>query len=325
LYAAGLVLLVATASFFAYRTTYPVSKEEAIQASQRIHASLEEEEQFMAAFEQQMINGLDQQVESCFADIKDEIQHLNDTLASFRGLATLMLKLTYDKMSNDTTTEAYINQLIDKKLSKDFTCVQEYLNQYLGQVEADLNNRQDELIGTWDAVMIQEIGKNQLIQQYEYENTLAAFQGGFKEQAILHKNQVWGNIGLLGSIKSLFSKNSLIIVKKFLGALAQRMKVSTTLAGYSIVADGPLPVGDAIGLMTELGGAAWTAYDLYYLQQEMATELQSQLTHTLAGYHQKIIQEGTETIHHLVELKKAENLKVKEILLNKIRTKTRPW
>lgn len=53
----------------------------------------------------------------------------------------------------------------------------------------------------------------------------------------------------------------------------KRAGTTAAAGGTAAVVDGPLPIGDIIGVVIAIGGAAWTAYDISDAYSQIRREL----------------------------------------------------
>lgn len=67
------------------------------------------------------------------------------------------------------------------------------------------------------------------------------------------------------------------IATKALESSAARIGTAAAAGAGTAVADGPLPIGDAIGAIIVVGGLAWTAYDIYKVTRNMPDEMRDQI------------------------------------------------
>lgn len=63
-----------------------------------------------------------------------------------------------------------------------------------------------------------------------------------------------------------------------------RLATAGSTATVCVAADGPLPVGDAIGAAVGIGSLVWCAWDLYQISQVMPKEVHAALTKVVCNY-----------------------------------------
>ena len=64
-------------------------------------------------------------------------------------------------------------------------------------------------------------------------------------------------------MEAVFAKTLLRSISRVLGVIAARLAASWGGAAGLAAADGPLPIGDIVGVVMGVGGTVWSAYDLW--------------------------------------------------------------
>lgn len=75
------------------------------------------------------------------------------------------------------------------------------------------------------------------------------------------------------------------VLSKWVGRAAATGAASLGL----IAADGPLPIGDAVALLTSLGFSAWALWDVYHLSKWVPEEISSNLYSAIATHRDQIL------------------------------------
>ena len=73
--------------------------------------------------------------------------------------------------------------------------------------------------------------------------------------------------------EAIFARTLIRSLSRVLGAVAARLAASWGGAAVSAAADGPLPIGDVIGVVMGVGGTAWSAYDLWQCRVRLPLEI----------------------------------------------------
>ena len=89
------------------------------------------------------------------------------------------------------------------------------------------------------------------------------------------RSTVYAVAGL--GMEAVFAKTLIRSLGRVLGAISARMAVSWGSAAGLAVADGPLPIGDIIGVVMGVGGTAWSAYDLWQCRVRLPLEITAAL------------------------------------------------
>ena len=80
------------------------------------------------------------------------------------------------------------------------------------------------------------------------------------------------------ALEAVFIRSTLASLNSVLGAIAARLSAAYGGGAACAVADGPLPIGDIIGLALAAGGTIWSISDLCEVQKQLPREL-SQVLH----------------------------------------------
>jgi len=75
------------------------------------------------------------------------------------------------------------------------------------------------------------------------------------------------------ALEALFLKTTIASFHRILGSIVARFATTLSISGACAIIDGPLPLGDAIGVAFGVGGTAWCAYNLWRCQKELPIEL----------------------------------------------------
>jgi hypothetical protein len=111
---------------------------------------------------------------------------------------------------------------------------------------------------------------------YGCDITVAGFVNGVK--AVNSDYALTGAYALTGlSIEALFLKKTIASLRTVLGRIVARLAVSYRGGTACAAADGPLPIGDIIGIVMAAGGTVWSAYDLYQVKTQLGPKLKNLL------------------------------------------------
>jgi len=188
--------------------------------------------------------------------------------SSYKSACATVYYLAYDKIKNTNTTENFLQEKIRpitnpivKELTDDINISIEKLNYEL---------RSNTMILAKD---LASLGPNKLknnytvnddkMKQADFQEALRNF--GFNVSSI----SVFAPFDIWVLFKTQFGKT---IWKKIAGTAARlfaRQAVEATAVVSAPVIDGPLPFGDIIAI----GGAIWTAYDVYSSRKDFEKEL----------------------------------------------------
>ena len=89
---------------------------------------------------------------------------------------------------------------------------------------------------------------------------------------------------LSAGLELILLRSTIQMVTRVCGHIAVRLTATGTTAVICAAADGPLPIGDAIGAVLGIAGLAWCAYDLYDITQVMPEKVRTSLEKMVADY-----------------------------------------
>ena len=87
-------------------------------------------------------------------------------------------------------------------------------------------------------------------------------------------------LGSLG-IEAVMIRSTLASVSRVCGSVIARMTGCVAGGSAAAVADGPLPIGDIIGVALTVGGTAWSIYDLHQLSKQLPKDLENTLLNSI--------------------------------------------
>ena len=79
------------------------------------------------------------------------------------------------------------------------------------------------------------------------------------------------------TLEALLLKTTLASLRSVLGATVARFSAICGSSAACAAADGPSPIGDAIGAVLAIGGTAWCSYDLYQASKQLPQDLSAAL------------------------------------------------
>ena len=115
---------------------------------------------------------------------------------------------------------------------------------------------------------------------YGCDISSAGFVNGVK--AINSDYALTGAYAMTGlSIEALFLKKTIASLRTVLGKIVARLSTSYSSGSACAAADGPLPIGDIIGIVMAAGGTVWSAYDLYQVKTQLGPEMKNLLQQSI--------------------------------------------
>ncbi len=85
------------------------------------------------------------------------------------------------------------------------------------------------------------------------------------------------------AIEAVFIRATLQCCANVIASCAPKLAASWSQAGACAMADGPFPIGDAIGAALAIGGTAWCAADLYKASKALPGEISAALRNAVAA------------------------------------------
>ena len=126
-------------------------------------------------------------------------------------------------------------------------------------------------------------------------------------------------IALVGvAFEALFIRSTCsAVIRLFAGPVA-KICSSLSVGGICAVADGPFPVGDAIGGVLAVGGLAWTAYDIYDVTCVMPEKLRTELDNGISETREKLLDDSRSKARELVKTYQSSGSSLKAELVKAI-------
>lgn len=255
-------------------------------------------------------------INPAFDRAEEGIKPVADDLASFKGCVFLCYLMSKDKLSGTCETEERIQSVIDAHILKNVL--------YAGQrVENTIARLNDALARNTTDMQVRLASMTETVLSLEDETTQAAFRdliarinsASQKFDSIAVSTVVSGS-GLV--ISALLVKTTVRQAKNVLWHIARRLGQTTALALSAAAADGSFPIGDAIGLVLEVGGAAWCAYALYKAQFVLRNQVAGDLRMALVQYRRDILDLGKKESLELLKAYHSRNLKIAQNMRNQL-------
>ena len=247
-------------------------------------------------------------IDAAFNRADEGIEPTLDELVSFKGCAILCYHMAKDKFSGSCEAEERIQSVMEKHFgtyirgaNQDLENVLARLDDTLARNTTDMGVR---LAALGEAVLNSEDMSAQSALR-NFVDQLSAASAGFGGIAM---GTIFSGTGLTLSLVFLIKK-ALGQITRILGPIASRLGATTAFAIGSAAADGPLPIGDIIGLVAEVGGTTWCAYDLYKAQVILRDNLECTLRSTLAQYRRELLELGQQRAVTLLKGYTDQNLR----------------
>lgn len=213
-----------------------------------------------------------------------------DGLCGFKTCVSLAYKMAYDKLKGTARAAEAIEPLVQERICKPMEgaigAYAKWADDYRGELQA-----QEQALALDLAVVADAF--NDEISVLANEDAVAAgaaIDGFVASSRSIAMQTACAAAGV--AVEAAMAKASYAAIKKTAVRIASRALASSAAkAGASAatgaacaVADGPLPIGDAIGTTVVVAGLLWTAYDIYdvtrTMPDEMLSEIESEISKT---------------------------------------------
>ena len=93
-------------------------------------------------------------------------------------------------------------------------------------------------------------------------------------------------------MEAVFAKTLIRSLRRVLGAVTARLAASWGSAAGLAAADGPLPIGDIVGVAISVGGTVWSAYDLWQCRECLPREITQALNTAVESFREECRKQG---------------------------------
>lgn len=116
-------------------------------------------------------------------------------------------------------------------------------------------------------------------------------------------------------LEIIFFRETIQTATKLFVVPVARICAASSAGAISAAADGPLPIGDAIGATITIGGLAWTAYDVYSVTNVLPEHLKTNLANELDTAKAELVKNANEKALDLVREYRLSGSTLKEELI----------
>ena len=88
-------------------------------------------------------------------------------------------------------------------------------------------------------------------------------------------------------MEAVFAKTLIRSLRRILGVVTARLAASWGGAAGLAAADGPLPIGDIVGVVMGVGGTVWSAYDLWQCRECLPQEITQALNAAVDSFREE--------------------------------------
>ncbi|MCX6985550.1 MAG: hypothetical protein NT118_12505 [Lentisphaerae bacterium] len=248
-----------------------------------------------AASKSRIENALD---ESC-ANARRNIKNVTDKLCSFKGCATIC----YHIAKGDS--DQYIHGIVKPQITDECLKGAEKAASELIVLEDTLATNSTEMQIQMVTSTEQVLKDSKGIDTTAFSNLVkdtSKYSQASKDQAI-SKSMATAGLGL----SACFVRGTCATGMRLLGHIGKRLGVASGASMVAAVADGPLPIGDVVGVIIEVGGISWCAYDIYKIQGTLKNEIQPELTRNIGEFRNNMAAESEKNALALLDKYETHN------------------
>ncbi len=247
------------------------------------NTNLKNKEAFKRALNKQKAD-----INTSFDLADEEIDPAIDELVSIKGSAILCYYLAKDKFNGGCETEKRINSVLSTNIVQNILEANKKMENTLNRLNDTLAQNTTEMRVKLASVSEPYFDPQNKKAQAAFKMFISDLNGMPESLKLTALNTLSPTIGLV--LSGLLVKRTWRMITSVLGSIVSRFDISSGVALGSASADGPLPVGDIIGLVIEAGGTIWCVYDLYNAQVTLKNKVKYELKNGLAQYRNKMLQ-----------------------------------
>ena len=220
-------------------------------------------------------------------------------LCGFKCCVSLAYKMAYDKVKGTTRTEDAISPIVKEKIVDEIEKAVAAYARWTADIQKELATEEAALAADL-AVKSKSFESAVSVLSEENARSVSLAVDAFSREVQDHAYKAAeATVGL--ALEAVMIKTSYTTIKNVVMRLAgvalssavKRAGTSLAASGTAAVVDGPLPIGDIIGVVLTVGGLSWTAYDIYVatktMPEEMNARIQDAITQTRAAIEEKAL------------------------------------
>jgi len=264
-------------------------------------------------------NILDEQrlaISEKFKTVEGNIEPIIQKLSGFKGCAKLSYLMAKDKLNNSAEAETFIIEVLKEDLIEPTLEIVKNTETALIQFDQRLAENHVALAVEIAAAAGLSPIENDIDKKEDFQKLIEKLVGlpkPLEDMAILN---VFSAITI--SIEGIYIKSTVASVQKVLGAIAERMGITTAASLTAAASDGPLPIGDIVAVVMAAGGAILTAYDLYKAQFVLKKEVRDTLEEAIMDYKRKTISNFEKELQLITDKRNESNISMANALISKL-------
>ncbi len=242
-----------------------------------------------------LVRGLQPRYETALAAIP---QASND-LGSFSDCFHIIVRQAVDMIKGTSSAQEFITGRLGQ-VAVASTQMQSLALSELGTLSHEASGRMNKLAAEWlqGAEQLPAGAPGDNVMQ-PVAQMIGSVDGHFREL----KNAIGFGALDVGLAAFLNHKLLLPLLRRYSERAASLVGANIALA----VSDGPLPIGDIIGILMDIGFGLWTAWDIFWLSRELPGKVAQSLREGLANIHEQALaqydQQAARTLSEAVKVR----------------------
>lgn len=253
-------------------------------------------------------------INTAFDRAEEGIEPSVDALTSFKECTILCYHMAKDNFSGTYETEERIKSVMDAHIGQNVLYASRQMENVLARLNDALGRNTTDMQVSLASISETVLGSEEETTRKAFKNYVAHMNTASEHFSRIALGTTMSGFGL--SISAIIVKKTLRQAVNVLKHIAQRIEKTTIYAISTSAADGPFPIGDAIALVLEVGGASWCAYDLYNAQILLKKQVTVTLTNALVQYRGEVLARGKKSSDSLLKAYHEKNLKIAKNVRN---------
>ena len=259
------------------------------------------------------VEELENLLERDISKVHKKVGPLLEELASLKGTSHLAWLMTKDQVSGSSDLPSFVDDRLRPEFGMPLSILMAEVEKGLVAYEEELAVRATKLstaiiayahtLEYGDAERGEELLRGFQHHQQTFQTTLSDISA----------HTTFGVIG--ATLTAIFAKATVSASRTVLGHISARMATATGVGVTASALDGPFPFGEALLVVLEVGGAAWSAYDIHKAQVVLKRDLRNQLIDSLKTTRRDIRRMIYERVQTRLEQHRLRNQKLVDSLL----------
>ena len=235
----------------------------------------------------QYLSLLESRIDPDFEEAKDAVPEVIDELSGLAVCVKFSYKAAKDKLRGTNDFEEAYMEIMNRPIVQ--PCLR--ANAIASDMLQTLNQQLKERYTRHAMDLAAACGdSDDTAPSPDVERLLQCIHSVAATSSQLQQETLFALVGV--AFEALFIRSTCsAIIRLFAGPVA-KICGSMGVGGICAAADGPFPVGDAIGGMLAVGGLVWTAYDIYDVTCVMPDKLRTELDTGIAETREKLLDDS---------------------------------